>query len=65
MTIDKTGIITELKDREIKGNFIDFASPKNSAQEYAKSFIDQFSFLWWNFLSIITKKKKETGIHIL
>lgn len=45
MTIDKTGIITELKDREIKGNFIDFASPKNSAQEYAKSFIDQFPFL--------------------
>jgi len=55
MPIDKTGAIKELKDKE-KGTSLT-ASPNNSAQDYVKICIDQFSSLHWNFSTVITMKK--------
>lgn len=65
MPIDKMGINKKLKDKEIKGNFTDCASPKNSAQEYAKICIDQFSFFYDGIFQLLLPWKNETDIHIL
>lgn len=64
MTTDKIGIITELKDKEIKGNYIGFTSPQNSAQAYAE-FHWSILFFIMEFFIYYYHEKNETGIHIL